>query len=365
MKINKSEKIIKKKNRKKTLKKKGGVQPPSTPERPRLTRAPPPPPLPGTPTVVTGEQFPSMNLSIGWDTATSALQEISNRNSGEYLYQNSEDYINAAFNIITDIVTVQNIINDVRPDNLDFLLLDKLFTDYILPNFTFAINNNIEHWNTISRHLTTGRTGTIIDFLSVQSGRYPPRQGYSTPYEIYRNHIIDIARLNPNQMNIVDGGMQRKPRKTKKKILKKKGGGTEEIRTFLNHIVNNTYPEDVVPDDNVLFGYKKDDLKHIKELHLIGEDDLEAIANAVAERIDVEHEIAQKKINRLHKFKLHILEVLHHYNMDIEHTTFPNYTTRTVNFSTPPQENTRREPNPPSFMRNRRTPISSLELRLP
>ena len=220
--------------------------------------------------------------------------------------------------------------------------------------------------NTISRHLNTGRTGNIIELLRDQSGRYAPREGYSTPDEIYRNGIIRIARLNPDHMDIVDGGMQRKPRKTKKKTLKKKGGGTEEIKTFLNHIVNNTYPEDVVPDDNVLFGYKKDDLKHIKELHLIGEDDLEAIANAVAERIDVEHEIAQKKMNRLHKFKLHILEVLNRYNEDIEHTPFPNnYTTRTVNFSTPPQENTRREPNPPSFMRNRRTPVSRLGLAFP
>ena len=343
MNINKFRKPIQKKNRKKTLKKKGGVQRPSPLNRPPLTLTEPEP---------HNEHFTSMD----WYAATSTLLEISNRNSGRYLHQNSEDYINTAFNIITNIEIVQNI-----PGHN----LDALFRDYILPNFRFAINNNIEHWNTISRHLNTGETGAIITSLSVQTGRYAPREGYLTPFMIYRNYIIEIARLNPNQMDM-DGGMQRKPRKTKKKILKKKGGGIEEIRTFLNHIVNNTYPEDVVPDDNVLFGYKKDDLKHIKELDLIGEDDLEAIASAVAERIDVEHEIAQKKINRFHKFKLHILDVLHDYNMDIEHTTFPNnYTTRTVNFSTPPQENTRREPNPPSFMRNRRTPISSLELRIP
>ena len=148
-------------------------------------------------------------------------------------------------------------------------------------------------------------------------------------------------------------------RKNRKKTLKKKGGDPEQIKKFLHHIVNNTYPEDVVPDDNVLFGYKKDDLKHIKELDEIVEDDLEAIANAVTERIDVEHEIAQKKINRLHKFKLHILDVLHDYNMDIEHTPFPD------NYTTPLRENTQRTPNPPSFLRNRRTPVSSLGLELP
>ena len=148
-------------------------------------------------------------------------------------------------------------------------------------------------------------------------------------------------------------------RKNRKKTLKKKGGGIEEIKKFLHHIVNNTYPEDVVPDDNVLFGYKKDDLKHIKKLDEIGEDDLEAIANAVTERIDIEHEIAQKKINRLHKFKLHILDVLNRFNINIEHTPFPN------NYTTPLQEDRQRDPNPPSFIRERRTPISGLELRLP
>lgn len=358
MKINKSKKIIKRKNRKKTLKKKGGVQRPSSPQsepipRARLTRFDPLP-IPGTPTELDGRQFPSMSFSMDWNAVTHALLEISNRNSREYLYQNSEDYINTAFNIITNIETVQNIINDVQPGNL----LDELFRNYILPNFRFAINNNNEHWNTISRHLNTGQTGEIINLLNYQTGRYAPREGYITPSQIYRNYIIQIARLNPNQMDI-DGGMQRKPRKTKKKTLKKKGGDPEQIKKFLHHIVNNTYPQGVVPDDNVLFGYKKDDLKHIKKLHEIVEDDLKAIANAVTERIDVEHEIAQKKINRLHKFKLHILDVLTDYNMDIEHTPFPD------NYTTPLRENTQRTPNPPSFLRNRRTQVSSLGLELP
>ena len=169
---------------------------------------------------------------------------------------------------------------------------------------------------------------------------------------------VHIARLNPNHMDI-DGGMQRKSRKTKKKTLKKKGGGTEEIRTFLNHIVNNTYPEDVVPDDNLLFGYKKDDLECIKDLDLIVEDDLEEIANETTIRIDVEHEIAQKKITRLHNFKLHILHVLRRFNINIENTIFPD------NYTTPLQEDRRRDPNPPRFVRERRTPLSRLGLRLP
>tara|TARA_B100001093_G_scaffold241005_1_gene230707 strand:- start:3491 stop:4009 length:519 start_codon:yes stop_codon:yes gene_type:complete len=133
--------------------------------------------------------------------------------------------------------------------------------------------------------------------------------------------------------------------KRKHKKSKKKGGGTEEIKRFLHYIVNNKYPEDVESDDNILFGYKKNDLKYIKPLNLITEDDLEAIANETANSIDFEQEIAQKRINRLHKFKLHILDILHNFNEDIENTNFP--TTRTVNFLTPPQENTRREPNPP------------------
>ena len=357
MNINKFRKTIR--NKRKTLKKKGGVQPPSTPERPRLTRTPPPP-LPGTPTVLTGRQFPSISLSIDWNTATSALLEISNRNSGEYLYQNSEDYINAAFNIITDIVTVQRIINDVRSDNL----LDELFTDYILPNFRFAINNNIEHWNTISRHLNTGRTGNIIELLRDQSGRYAPREGYSFPDEIYRNGIIEIARLNPNRMDI-DGGMQRKPRKTKKKTLKKKGGGIQEIKKFLHYIVNNTYPEDVEHDDNIQFGYKKDDLKYIKPLDMITLDDLDLLALEITKSIEFEQELMLRRINRLHKFKLHILKIINSFESNIHEIEFPDYT-RGDSFNTPPASRPRTAPNvvrPSRFANTRRpSPIQLSDL---
>ena len=36
-----------------------------------------------------------------------------------------------------------------------------------------------------------------------------------------------------------------KRNKNRRKTLKKKGGGTEEIKKFLHYIVNNKYPEDV------------------------------------------------------------------------------------------------------------------------
>lgn len=341
MNINKFRKKIPNKNKRKTLKKKGGVQPPSTPERPRLTRTLRLP-LPDRPTELIGRQFPSMSLSMNWNEVTSTLREISNRNSGEYLYQNSEDYINAAFNIITDIVTVQNINDTIETDNA----LDVLFRDYILPNFRFALENNDEHWNTISGYLSSGRTGNIIELLSYQSGTYTPREGYLTPFEIYRNYIIEIARLNPNHMDI-DGGMQRKPRKTRKKTLKKKGGGIQEIKKFLHYIVNNTYPEDVERDDNIQFGYKKDDLKYIKpleSLELITMDDLELLAIEITKSIDFEQKLSLRRVNRLHKFKLHVLEVINNFERNIHETVFPNYN-RGDSFNTPPASRPRTAPN--------------------
>lgn len=161
--------------------------------------------------------------------------------------------------------------------------------------------------------------------------------------------------------------------KRKHKENKKMGGDPEQIKKLLYYIVNNKYPEGIEPDDNILFGYKKNDLKYIKPLNLITEDDLEAIANETANSIDFEEEIirrkqeeSQKRINRLHKFKLHILEVLHNYNEDIENTTFPNYT-RTVNFSTPRQENSQVAPPPLSRRRvtTGRLRPSELTLELP
>ena len=318
MNINKFRKPIQKKNRKKTLKKKGGVQRPSPLNRPPLTLTEPEP---------HNEHFTSMD----WYAATSTLLEISNRNSGRYLHQNSEDYINTAFNIITNIEIVQNI-----PGHN----LDALFRDYILPNFRFAINNNIEHWNTISRHLNTGETGAIITSLSVQTGRYAPREGYLTPFMIYRNYIIEIARLNPNRMDIY-GGRQRK---TRKKTLKKKGGGIQEIKKFLHYIVNNTYPEDVERDDNIQFGYKKDDLKYIKSLELITLDDLELLAIEITKSIDFEQKRTLSRVNRLHKFKIHVQEVINNFERDIHRTVFPNYN-RGDSFNTPPASRPRTAPN--------------------
>tara|TARA_Y100000816_G_C26092210_1_gene577367 strand:+ start:606 stop:1121 length:516 start_codon:yes stop_codon:yes gene_type:complete len=130
----------------------------------------------------------------------------------------------------------------------------------------------------------------------------------------------------------------------RKTLKKKKGGGTEEIKKFLYYIVNNKYPEDVEADDNIPFGYKKDDLKYIKPLELISMDDLELLAIEIAKSIEFEQELTLRRVNRLHKFKLHLLELINNFEGDIHETVFPNYT-RGDNFNTPPASRPRTAPN--------------------
>lgn len=153
--------------------------------------------------------------------------------------------------------------------------------------------------------------------------------------------------------------------KNRRKTLKKKGGGTEEIKKFLHYIVNNTYPEDVEHDDNIQFGYKKDDLKHIKPLNMITLDDLQLLALETTKSIEFEQELMLRRINRLHKFKSHIVKIANSFESNIHEIEFPNYT-RGDSFNTPPASRFGTAPNlvrPSRFANTRRpSPIQLSDL---
>lgn len=153
--------------------------------------------------------------------------------------------------------------------------------------------------------------------------------------------------------------------KNRRKTLKKKGGGTEEIKKFLHYIVNNKYPEDVEPDDNIQFGYKKDDLKYIKPLDMITLDDLELLALETIKSIEFEQELTLRRVNRLHKFKLHVQKLINNFEGDIHEIEFPNYN-RGDSFNTPPASRPRTAPNlvrPSRFANTRRpSPIQLYDL---
>ena len=153
--------------------------------------------------------------------------------------------------------------------------------------------------------------------------------------------------------------------KNRRKTLKKKGGGIVEIKKFLYYIVNNKYPEDVEPDNNIQFGYKKDDLKFIKPLDMITLDDLKLLALETTKSIEFEQELMLRRINRLHKFKLHVSNIINSFEGDIHETEFPDYT-RGDSFNTPPVSRPRTAPNvvrPSRFANTRRpSPIQLSDL---
>ena len=147
---------------------------------------------------------------------------------------------------------------------------------------------------------------------------------------------------------------------TLKKSLKK-GGNLQNINEFLNLIANNEYPEGEEQVDNILFGYKREDLKHIKSLDLITLDDLELIAQETTIHIDAEYKKILDKINRLQRFKSHILNLINNFNDDIYSTEFPNYNRRS-NFHTPPESIREQRRNAP-YLRRRsdlNTPSESI-----
>ena len=366
MNINKFRKTIQKKNRKKTLKKKGGADsnqnnkiPPGF-ERPRLGRE------------TVDERREQMERAIlEMNRREAALRRerdllIVNPDTPNYnmvrvrlfdaIHSDAPfNYVNVAIQQLSDISLVRLLQSEQIPQQ--GTALQGILQDIVTQFQNFIINGAVSDRNEYS-HIQTAISRSYISRVisELRSTRTNADTASANLLEEFIDHVIPT--LNPfgptpirfsstpsssssslNRRNI--GGRQRK---TRKKTLKKKGGGVQEIKKFLHYIVNNKYPEDVEPDDSILFGYKKDDLKYIKPLDLITLDDLETLALETTKSIEFEQELTLKRITRLHRFKMYVLDLINNFEGDINETQFPNYN-RGDSFNTPPASRSRTAPN--------------------
>ena len=204
-KVTRRRKLKKKKSTRK--KRRGGVAPPGPRrptnqpvERPPLTRTP---------------RLPSM-FEI-----RDPLEQISSR---RYSYENSENFINTAFDILTDFDTMVYVVSrSGHTSPYDDTPLDDFFHDVIINNFSTAVDNDSRHVDTIRRRLRMGteQIGNIINAIQRNEGALTPREGALRPSEKIQRYMDLLATLGDDPMD-VEGG---KRRKNKKSTRKKKRGG--------------------------------------------------------------------------------------------------------------------------------------------
>jgi len=153
-------------NKRKTSKR-GGVRP-SRPPTPPMT-------LPGTPVMNAAMD----NLQRFWINPD--------------LYPR---YINEAFEIITDIRSIEALYREGE--------LNDFFRLLVIPRFITTIESDRSNWDLIHRHLSSGETGRIVVEL---------REINIIASQEYQRNIVRIARMNPN----TTGGNSRKNKKTCKR----------------------------------------------------------------------------------------------------------------------------------------------------
>ena len=382
MNINKFRKTIR--NKRKTLKKKGGAdsnQNNKVPPRPRLGRE------------TVDERREQMERAIlEMNRRQAALRRerdllIVNPDTPNYnivrvrlfdaIHSDAPfNYVNVAIQQLSDISLVRLLQSEQIPQQ--GTALQGILQDIVTQFQNFITDGAVSDKNEYS-HI---RTAIIRSYISrviseLRSIRIDADTASANLLEEFIDHVKQT--LNPfdpppirlsstpssSSSSLNRGNIGGRQRKTRKKTLKKKGGGIQEIKKFLHYIVNNTYPEDVEHDDNIQFGYKKDDLKYIKPLNMITLDDLELLALEITKSIEFEQELMLRRINRLHKFKLHILKIINSFESNIEEIEFPDYT-RGDSFNTPPASRPRTAPNvvrPSRFANTRRpSPIQLSDL---
>ena len=194
-KLTKRRKLKKKKSTRK--KRRGGVAPPA----------------PSLPTI--DEINPTM------DEIRSTLQQISNR---PYSYENSENFINLAFDILTDFDMMVHVVSaSGYTSPYDDTPLDDFFYNVIIHNFEIAVENDARHVDTIRRRLRTAEIRNIINAIQTNEGALAPREGALRPSEKIQRYMDYIATLGDDPMD-VEGG---KRRKKKKSTRKKRRGGVQ------------------------------------------------------------------------------------------------------------------------------------------
>lgn len=156
------------------------------------------------------------------DEIRSTLQQISIR---PYSYENSENFINTAFDILTDFDTMVNVVSaSGYTSPYDDTPLDDFFYNVIIHNFEIAVENDARHVDTIRRRLRTAQIRNIINAIQRNEGALAPREGALRPSEKIQRYMDFLATLGDDRMD-VEGGKRRKNKKsTRKKSLKKKGG---------------------------------------------------------------------------------------------------------------------------------------------
>lgn len=182
------------------------------------------PPAPSLPTV--DEINPSM------DGIRSALQQISNR---PYSYENSENFINLAFDIFTDFDMMVNVVSASGYTTPYYdTPLDEFFQDVIINNFEIAVRNDARHVDTIRRRLGTEEIRNIINSIQRSEGSLTPRAGALRPSEKIQQYMDYIETLGDDPMD-VEGGKRRKKKKSTKK---KKRGGVAPVNS---NAINNQW----------------------------------------------------------------------------------------------------------------------------
>ena len=279
------------------------------------------------------------------------------------------NYVNVAIQQLSDISLVRLLQSEQIPQQRT--ALQGILQDIVTQFQNFITNGAVSDRNEYS-HIQTAISRSYISRV-ISELRSTRTDADTASANLLEEFIDDVIHtLNPfspspirlsstpsssSSSSLNRGNIGGRQRKTRKKTLKKKGGGIQEIKKFLHYIVNNTYPEDVQADGNIQFGYKKDDLKYIKPLDMITLDDLELLALEITRSIEFEQELMLRRVNRLHKFKLHILKIINSFESNIDETEFPNYN-RGDSFNTPPASRPRTAPNVvrPSRFANTRRP---------
>ena len=154
------------------------------------------------------------------DGIRSTLQQISNQ---DYSYENSENFINLAFDIFTDYDMMVNVVSaSGYTSPYDDTPIDDFFNNVIIPNFQFAVENDARHVDTIRQRLVDPQIENMINTIQRREGALTPRPGSLSPSQRIQRYMNLLAQ---RYMNLFAGGKRRKKKKsTRKKALKKKGG---------------------------------------------------------------------------------------------------------------------------------------------
>ena len=173
-----------------------------------------PPPAPAFPTVD--------DINPNMDDIRSTLQQISNQ---DYSYENSEHFINLAFDIFTDFDKMVHVVSaSGYTSPWDDTPLDDFFWEVIIPNFQIAVERDARHVDTIRRRLQDPEIRSIIDEISFSEGAGTPRPDAMTPSQKIQRYMDLLATLGDEPMDIEGGKRRKKKKSTRKKALKKKGG---------------------------------------------------------------------------------------------------------------------------------------------